>query len=94
MIESKLTLNVNGSNKRTGENPLNSGTSTTAYSDVLEQNLRVKIVSVFLCQFQISIIFYLLDENFRGRDVVNANSNVIGTKIAIRFVHDNDFFVK
>ena len=52
------------------------------------------IVSVFCCQFGTSVIFYILDEAFRGWDITDENGKVIGSKISIGFVDDTDFFVR
>lgn len=52
------------------------------------------ITLVFICQFGTSCIFYMLDEEFCGWEVVNEEGKVVGVKVAIRFVDDTDFFLK
>ena len=52
------------------------------------------VVSVFVCQFGTSIIFYLLEEEFKGWHVLDEQGRVVGVKLAIGFVNDTDFFVR
>lgn len=52
------------------------------------------IVSVFCCQFGTSVIFYILEDEFRGWDITDERGNVVGCKLAIGFVDDCDFFIR
>ena len=52
------------------------------------------VVSVFVYQFGTLVISYLLEEEFRGWNITDEAGNVVGCKLAIRFVDDTDFFVR
>ena len=52
------------------------------------------VVSVFVCQFGTSVIFYLLEDEFQGWKVTDEQGRVTGCKLAIGFVNDTDFFVQ
>ena len=52
------------------------------------------IVSVFVCQFGTSVIFYILEDEFDGWNNIDEEGKVIGVKLAVGFVDDTDFFLK
>lgn len=43
------------------------------------------IVSIFICQFSMSAIFFLLEEKFKLWDVTDEDGNVLGCQLAIGF---------
>lgn len=51
------------------------------------------IVSVFVCQFGTSVIFYILEDTFKGWDIEDENGNVVEVRLVVGFVNDTDFFV-
>ena len=52
------------------------------------------IVSVFVCQFGTSCIFYLLDEKYQGWQVHDEKGKVVGVKLAVGFVDHTDYFIR
>lgn len=52
------------------------------------------VVSVFVCQFGTSFIFYLLEEEFQRWDITDEEGRIVRCKLAIGFVNDTNFFVR
>lgn len=51
-------------------------------------------MSIFVCQFSTRIIFYLIDNEFKGQNLEDKNGKIIRVKLAIGFVDDTRFFVR
>ena len=51
-------------------------------------------MSVFVCKFSTSCIFYLLDKEFQGWNIHDEKGKVVGVKIAVGFVDNTDYFIR
>ena len=51
------------------------------------------IVSIFMCQFGIHDIFFILEQKFKLQDVIDENGNILGSRLIIRFINNTDFFI-